>query len=117
MIVEFLNDDTTLGSNKTLTKEDVELLASVRAQDISFLIDQLGRRTLLRPKPMNVTSVVAFGHSLGGASVAEAMLNDSRIKGGINWDGRLFGSMEKANTILSKPFLQFASEDLVNRSY
>ncbi len=116
LIVEFPDGDTTTGSNKTLSKEDVELLVSVRAQDISFLIDQLDRRPLLQPKPMNVTSVVAFGHSLGGASVAEAMLNDSRIKGGINFDGRLFGSVEKANTTLSGPFLQFASEESVNRS-
>ncbi len=32
-------------------------------------------------------------------------------------DGRLFGSMEKANTTLSRSFLQFASEESVNRSY
>ncbi len=115
-IVEFLNGETIIGSNQRLSKEEIGLLVSVRARDISFLIDQLGRRALLQPRPMNVTSVVAFGHSAGGASVAEAMLHDSRIKGGINLDGRLFDSMEMANTTLSRPFLQFASEQSINRS-
>lgn len=115
-IVEFPNGETIIGSNKTLSKEEIGLLVSVRARDISFLIDQLGRRTLLRPRPMNVTSVVAFGHSSGGASVVEAMLHDSRIKGGINLDGRLFDSLEMVNTTLSRPFIQFASEQSINRS-
>lgn len=83
------------------------LLVTVRAQDLSFVIDELGRRY---PAMINTTDVVALGHSLGGATVAEAALNDSRIKGGIDIDGRLFGSMEKPNITLSKPFLQFASE-------
>ena len=115
-IVEFPNGETILGSNSTLSKEEIGLLVSVRARDISFLIDQLGRRTLLQPRPVSVTSVVAFGHSLGGASVAEAMLHDSRIKGGINLDGRLFDSLEMVNTTLSRPFIQFASEASINRS-
>jgi len=100
LIVEFPDGENTIGLNKTLSKEEVELLVSVRAED-SFLIDHLGCRALFQPRPMNVTSVAAFGHSLGGASVAEAMLHDTRIKGGIDLDGVLFGSMEKANTTLS----------------
>ena len=35
------------------------------------------------------------------------MLNDTRIKGGVNLDGTLFGSMEKPDTMLPKPFIQF----------
>jgi len=115
-IVEFPDGETTLGSNGTLSREEIDMLVNVRGRDISFLIDQLGRRTLLQPRPVNVTSVVAFGHSSGGASVAKAMLHDSRIKGGINFDGRLFDSMEMTNTTLSRPFLQFASEQSINRS-
>lgn len=30
-----------------------------------------------------------FGHSLGGATAAATMLTDSRIRGGINFDGKL----------------------------
>ena len=74
---------------------------------MSFVVDELSRRF---PARINTTAVVAFGHSLGGGAVAEAALNDTRIKGGVNLDGRMFGAMEKGNITLSKPFLQFASE-------
>ena len=107
LVVEFPDGHAIIGLNKTPTMDEVELLVTVRARDLSFVIDELGRQY---PNTINTTAVVALGHSLGGATVAEAALNDSRIKGGINIDGRLFGSMEKPNTTLSKPFLQFASE-------
>lgn len=107
LVVEFPSGQTVIGLNKTLTRDEVELLVKVRAQDMSFVIDELGRRF---PANVNTTDVVAFGHSLGGGTVAEAVLNDTRIKGGINLDGRMFGSMEKPNITVSKPFLQFGSE-------
>ena len=107
LVVEFPDGRAIIGLNKTLTRHEVELLVTVRAQDLSFVIDELGRQY---PATINTTDVVGLGHSLGGATVAEAALNDSRIKGGINIDGPLFGSMEKPNTTLSKPFLQFVSE-------
>ena len=107
LVVEFPDGRAIMRLNDTITRDEVELLVTVRAMDLSFVVDELGRRY---PTTINTTDVVAFGHSLGGATVAEAALNDSRIKGGINFDGRLFGSMEKPNITLSKPFLQFASE-------
>ena len=107
LAVEFPDGRVITGLNKTLTRDVVELLVSVRAQDMSFVIDELSRQY---PAKINTTDVVAFGHSLGGATVAEAMLNDTRIKGGFNIDGRLFGSMEKPNITISKSFLQFVSE-------
>ena len=111
LVVEFPEGEIVLGLNKTLTREELELLIQLRARDLSFVIDQLGRHSSILPEPLNTTNVVAIGHSLGGATVAEAMLNDTRIIGGINLDGRLFGSMERGNTTLSRPFLQFASEE------
>ena len=107
LVVEFPDGRAVIGLNKTLTRDEVELLVTVRAQDVSFVIDELSRKFSAR---LNTTDVIAFGHSLGGSTVAEAALNDNRIKGAINLDGRLFGSMEKPSVILSKPFLQFASE-------
>ena len=107
LVVEFPNERAVIGLNKTLTRDEVELLVTVRAQDMSFVINEL---SLQFPAKVNTTDVVALGHSLGGATVAEATLNDTRIKGGVNLDGRLFGSMEKPNITLSKPFLQFVSE-------
>ena len=107
LVVEFSDRHAIIGLNKTLTRTEVEQLVTVRAQDLSFVIDELSHHS---SNNQNTTEVIALGHSLGGAAVAEAALSDSRIKGGINLDGRLFGSIEKANTTLAKPFLQFASE-------
>ena len=114
LAVEFPNGRIIIGLNKTLTSGEVELLVTVRAQDISFVIDELSRKY---SDTINTTDVIAFGHSLGGAAVAEAMRKDTRIRGGINIDGRLFGSMEKSNNTLSKPFLQFASESSSSNPY
>lgn len=44
-----------------------------------------------------------YGHSLGGTTAAAAMLSDPRIRGGINFDGRLLGPALSAG--LDKPFL------------
>ena len=114
LVVEFPDGQAVIGLNKTLTREEVELLVTVRAQDVSFVIDELSRRF---PARLNTSDVVAFGHSLGGGTVAEATLNDTRIRGAINLDGRLFGSMEKPDVTLSKPFLQFASEATSSNPY
>ena len=114
LVVEFTNGHAVIGLNKTLTRDEVELLVTVRAQDMSFVIDELSLQDFAL---INTSDVVAFGHSLGGATVAEATLNDTRIKGGINIDGRLFGSMEKPSVTLSTPFLQFASEAFASDPY
>ncbi|KAF6236889.1 hypothetical protein HO173_005180 [Letharia columbiana] len=111
LVVEFPDGQAVIGLNKSLTRDEVELLITVRAQDISFVLDELSRQSPSSAKiQINTTDVVAFGHSLGGGTIAEAALNDTRIKGGINVDGRMFGSMEKPNTTISKPILQFVSE-------
>ena len=114
LVVEFPDGQAVIGLNKTLTRDEVELLVRVRAQDMSFVMDELSRQF---PTKINTTAVVAFGHSLGGSTVAEATLNDTRIKGGVNVDGRMFGSMEKPNITISTPFLQFASEAFNSNPY
>ena len=114
LVVEFPDGHVVIGLNKTLTRDEVELLVAVRAQDLSFVIDELDKQF---PSVINTTDVITFGHSLGGATVAEATLNDTRIKGGMNMDGRLFGSMEKPNITLSKTFLQFVSEASSSNPY
>jgi hypothetical protein len=44
-----------------------------------------------------------FGHSLGGATAAEAMVEDQRIKAGVNLDGTQFGPVVNAG--LDRPFM------------
>ncbi|KAI9869611.1 MAG: hypothetical protein M1830_005298, partial [Pleopsidium flavum] len=50
-----------------------------------------------------------FGHSLGGATAAAAMLNDSRIVGGLNMDGAFYGPVVDQG--LDRPFLLFGRPD------
>lgn len=89
------------------------IITQVRTGDISFVIDQLHNRTMLRhlmkgfPHRVNVSSVAVFGHSLGGAAAATAMLTDSRIKGGLNFDGEIYGPVTSDG--LAKPFALVSS--------
>ena len=105
LIVEFSDGEAVLGLNRAFTRVEIELLVKVRAQDVSFVIDELGKQSSQRRGPINVTNFIAVGHSLGGATVAEVTLNETRIKAGMNIDGILFGSKERPITTISKPFL------------
>ncbi|WP_327010066.1 hydrolase [Dactylosporangium sp. NBC_01737] len=97
-------------------------MVAVRSADLRFVLDRLaildaggnpdvehrrlpaGTRGSLR-----LTRVGAFGHSLGGATAAQAMHDDRRIRAGINLDGALYGA--DAATGLDRPFLLFAAGD------
>lgn len=52
---------------------------------------------------MNLNEVGMLGMSLGGATAAATMLDDPRIKAGINLDGTLYGPV--VTTGLNRPFL------------
>ncbi|HEX4701503.1 MAG TPA: hydrolase [Pseudonocardiaceae bacterium] len=87
-----------------------------RDKDIRFVLDELTaldhganpdaeHRTLpdgLRGA-LNLNEVGMFGMSLGGATAAATMLDDPRIKAGIDLDGDLFGPV--VTTGLNRPFL------------
>lgn len=79
----------------------------LRVKDTLFTLDLLqsnltksipGVRTRLRIRETGM-----FGHSLGGATAAEVMLNDRRIRGGVNLDGSMQGQVAAKG--LKKPFL------------
>ena len=59
---------------------------NVRMNDVSFVLDTFGFKYGAGER-----KAVMFGQSFGGAATAMAMLNDTRIRGGVNIDGRLFG--------------------------
>jgi hypothetical protein len=48
-----------------------------------------------------------FGHSLGGATAASAMVVDTRIKGGLNMDSAIFDSENVLEVGIDRPFLIF----------
>lgn len=50
-----------------------------------------------------MTKLAMYGHSLGGATAAAAMLRDKRILGGMDLDGRIFGPVTQQG--LDRPFV------------
>lgn len=59
-----------------------------RADDIAFLLDELPRTTPLHPD-----RIAVVGHSIGGASAAQALHTDPRVRAGINLDGTFFPAL------------------------
>ncbi|WP_223198864.1 alpha/beta hydrolase family protein [Solihabitans fulvus] len=57
---------------------------------------------------LNLNQVAMFGHSLGGATAAATMLDDPRIKAGIDLDGTLFGPVVTAG--LDRPVMLLAHQ-------
>ncbi len=94
------------------TADDINLAVSTRAQDASFVLDQLRNPSVVSQlipgssQGLNVDKVAMFGHSLGGAATAAAMLNDNRIAGGLAMDGSLYGPVVQKG--LDRPFMLMA---------
>ena len=102
--------------NDTQSEQDV----NVRAADASFVLDQLSKPQVIKQlfskqppalqrKHLTTSRAGMFGHSIGGATAATAMLNDPRIISGVNLDGGLYGPV--INEGLSKPFMLFGHKD------
>ncbi|WP_017607572.1 alpha/beta hydrolase family protein [Nocardiopsis xinjiangensis] len=65
---------------------------SVRTEDTLFVLDALTGGSLLPPplaEAADTATVGMFGHSAGGLTTAEAMLEDDRIAAGANLDGSI----------------------------
>jgi predicted dienelactone hydrolase len=121
-VVEFPGGRLETSAIPEPTPQVIEQAVAVRAADIRFVLDTLtalnaginpdaeqsalpaGLRGALR-----LSSVGMFGHSRGGAAAAAAMLQDPRIKVGVNLDGTLFGPVVNAG--LNRPFMLIASQD------
>ncbi len=94
------------------TADDINLAVSTRAQDASFVLDQLRNPSVVSQlipgssQGLNVDKVAMFGHSLGGAATAAAMFNDKRIAGGLAMDGSLYGPVVQKG--LDRPFMLMA---------
>ncbi|KAH2564241.1 hypothetical protein V6000_000041 [Aspergillus fumigatus] len=110
-IVTFPDNTTILAANITTDDQIVDDL-DVRVRDVSFVLDELHRPSVIsklipgQTCGLDTSKVGIYGHFLGGATAAEAMLSDSRLKGGINLDGSFFGSVMG----LDRPFMIMAHE-------
>lgn len=109
----FPDNATILAANITTDTQILDDL-NIRVKDVSFVLDQLHRQSVIsrlipgRTCGLDTSNVGIFGHSLGGATAAEAMLYDSRLIGGVNLDGTFFGSVIDRG--LDKPFMIMAHE-------
>ncbi|WP_259405366.1 alpha/beta hydrolase [Microbispora sp. H10830] len=76
-----------------------------RAADVSFVLDELtGAHPKWKGASLIARSRIAMaGHSAGGASTIAAMLQDTRIRAGIDMDGTTFAPIPGSG--LSRPFL------------
>ncbi|KAF1360559.1 hypothetical protein EJ07DRAFT_165189 [Lizonia empirigonia] len=108
--VEF-PDGTVVTGIDIESDADVELAVTTRVDDLAFVYRQLGNYSFAntnfpgygRAVRESAQKTAIFGHSLGGAAAAAAVLAIPSIRGGANLDGSMFGSV--ANTGLKQPFM------------
>lgn len=85
-----------------------------RSKDMGHVLNQL---TMLNGKDpqslftgkMDMDKIGIFGHSYGGSTAAQALLDDSRISAGINIDGPLHEPV--ASSGFEQPFMFILNED------
>jgi predicted dienelactone hydrolase len=79
-----------------------------RAADVSFVLDELpskwdGSDLIDRSR------IAMVGQSIGGASAIAAMLEDSRVRAGINMDGTMYARIPKSG--FARPFLLMGAKE------
>lgn len=99
-IVEFPDGNIVTGVGID-SDADIELAVTTRVEDIAFVHQPLGNYSSANaclPGPGrgvegSTLKTMIFGHSLGGATAAGAMLAIPSIRGAANLDGSMFGSV------------------------
>ena len=95
-----------------------EEATSIRAKDVSFVLNQLRWLNVKDPQGLfsgrlNLSQVGIFGHSLGANTSVEAMRLDNRIKAGISMDSGEYGELfnSKSKDRLDRPFMVMSREN------
>jgi dienelactone hydrolase len=93
-----------------------------RAADASFVVDQLSNATAMGEllpqrgaRKFQTDRVAMLGHSLGGSTAVLAASRDPRIRGAINFDGTIFGSLPASK--MSQPVLLVSSAGRADASW
>jgi dienelactone hydrolase len=120
--VEFPDGRVEVSALPPFSPEVIAQAVAVRVADTRFVLDTLSALNAgsnpdaeHRPLPdglcgaLNLSTVGMFGHSLGGATAAEAMFEDRRIKAGVNLDGGLIGPVVAAG--LARPFMLVGNQE------
>ena len=114
-VVEF-PDGTIITVANISSDADVETAINTRVDDIAFVYRQLENTSLTdkffpgythRHRAFNTAAI--FGHSLGGAAAAAAMLQIPSLRGGMNIDGTMFGPVMTIG--FDQPFLLLGHEN------
>lgn len=79
---------------------------SIRASDVQFALDRLVEGAGRLKGHLDLSRVVAVGHSFGGATAVAASGRDARIAGTVNVDGTPYGEVP----VLHHPFLLLQSD-------
>lgn len=74
---------------QTPTPEYLKAAIDARVADTRFVLDRLPQVNRDLNNVMNLSRVGMFGHSYGGFTAGETMVDDRRIKAGINLDGQM----------------------------
>ena len=80
------------------------------SKNVTLVIDELEKwntSTFLK-NHIDTSKIGVFGHSQGGSAAANALLDDDRIKAGLNLDGAQWGKM--IDTTMTKPFAVVSSD-------
>jgi hypothetical protein len=106
----------TCVSCKVLHRTPDWSIAQVRAQDVSFLIDQLiGRQPAWNYSDLIDRNQIGMaGHSIGGSATEATMETDQRVRAGVNLDGplgSLYGFPLPEGGLTGRPFMVIQSED------
>jgi predicted dienelactone hydrolase len=110
---------TCLACDHVATREERGRVALRRAQDLSFVIDRStsprtprrttqGHRSLSYAHVIDSRRVGAAGHSIGGASAATLMVQDRRVRAGVNLDGDFFARLSETG-LDARPFMMTGS--------
>lgn len=96
---------------ETIVKEYFATEITYRwTKDINELVDKIPAWTssTFLNSHLDITKIGVFGHSQGGAAAGQSLLENAKIKAGINIDGVHWGNM--IDTFFSKPFMRISSD-------
>ncbi|MGN7416013.1 alpha/beta hydrolase family protein [Paenibacillus sp. SAF-068] len=87
-------------------------------KDVQFVLDEVEKLAEGDPSErftghMDLDNIGMFGHSFGGATTVQMLLNDPRVKAGMNMDGVLFGRQRIPVEGVGKPFLMMSADSTV----
>ncbi|NFM30140.1 lipase [Clostridium botulinum] len=107
----FYKPDTKSMTASELYKHNIGNVG-IRVADVRFLLDTLTKwnkkdpNALLQGK-LDLERIGMFGHSYGGATTAEALAQDNRLKAGVSLEGGFWGSVSQKG--LKQPFMYLMS--------